>query len=364
MNSHLTAGFLLLFSALALSLVFYRSCRVSLYRFRNIYLIGGITALLFMALSVFADHLLGQECSPARLLYLAYQFPFWFAHLSVSGLSLLCLLMAVSNVSLIRHEGLRFRNTFGTLLELLFILVTIAAYLLACLQKSLVSPEDPGFFAAFATFLPLFCYCLINYAECTMIGIIVMGRIAAAQKPAYDKDFIIIPGCSIAKNGGLLPLLKGRVNRAIRYAWDQEIASGRPIRYIPSGGQGPDEIMSEGSAMAFYLLSHAAEDEEVLPEKESRNTYENFLFSKRILDKVDPQGRVAFATTNYHMLRCGLLARKVGLDAEGIASSTKWYFWPNGFAREVIAIFAMTRFYHMMTAAGLALLCLFITFLL
>ena len=35
---------------------------------------------------------------------------------------------------------------------------------------------------------------------------------------------------------------------------------------------------------------------------------------------------------------------------EGIASKTKWYFWPNGFAREVIAIFVMTKKYHILSA--------------
>ena len=183
-----------------------------------------------------------------------------------------------------------------------------------------------------------------------------MGFLAARHKPAYDKDFVIIPGCSISKQGGLLPLLKGRTNRAIRFAWDQERATGKPVHYIPTGGQGPDEIMSEGSAMEFYLLSHGAEQYEVLPEKTSVNTYENMLFSKRLIDEVAPEAKTCFVTTNYHVLRSGILARKVGLDAEGLASDTKWYFWPNGFAREVIAILVMAPWLHL-AAAGIGFLC-------
>ena len=49
------------------------------------------------------------------------------------------------------------------------------------------------------------------------------------------------------------------------------------------------------------------------------------------------------------------LAKRLGIEAEGIASSTKWYFWPNGFAREVIAIFNMTRKTHI-AAAGVLLI--------
>ena len=176
--------------------------------------------------------------------------------------------------------------------------------------------------------------------------------------PVYDKDFIVILGCSIDKRGGLLPLLRGRVNRAVRFAWEQEIATGKPLRYVPSGGQGPNEIMSEGSAMGFYLLTHGAEEDEVFPEKQSTNTWENFCFSKKLMEEMVPNPKVAFATTNYHILRSGILARKAGLEAQGIAGDTKWYFWPNGFVREFFGILAMEKRVHLCAALVLGLVCI------
>ena len=71
------------------------------------------------------------------------------------------------------------------------------------------------------------------------------------------------------------------------------------------------------------------------------NTYENMVFSKRMIDAFKADAKVCFVTTNYHVLRSGMLAKKAGLDAEGLASHTKWYFWPNGLARELIAILSM-----------------------
>ena len=188
------------------------------------------------------------------------------------------------------------------------------------------------------------------YLDLFLSGTLLMALLASRHTPDYDKDFVIIPGCSISKKGGLLPLLKARTNRAILFAWDQERASGKPARYIPTGGQGPDEIISEGSAMELYLLSHGAEQYEILPEKESVNTYENMLFSKRIVDETCPGAKVCFVTTNYHVLRSGILARQVGLDAEGLASVTKWYFWPNGLAREIFAILSMFPWLHLAAA--------------
>ena len=66
---------------------------------------------------------------------------------------------------------------------------------------------------------------------------------------------------------------------------------------------------------------------------------------------------MVFATTNYHMLRSGILAHKAGLDAQGIAGDTKWYFWPNGFIREFFGILAMNMKSHVFTAIILAVIC-------
>ena len=60
-------------------------------------------------------------------------------------------------------------------------------------------------------------------------------------------------------------------------------------------------------------------------------------FSKKIIN--DPQAKVAFATTNYHVFRSGVWASLAGLEAEGIGSGTKWWFWPNAFIRECVGLF-------------------------
>ena len=121
----------------------------------------------------------------------------------------------------------------------------------------------------------------VKYMECTVIAIWIMGYAVLRIKPVYDKDYIIILGCSISKNGLLRPLIKKRVNRAIHFVWEQEIENEKTAYYVPSGGKGDDEPLSEGSAMELYLLSHGAEDFEVFPEKKSRNTEENLKFSIR-----------------------------------------------------------------------------------
>ena len=324
-----------------------RGIKKSLYRYSNLILLTSLLFLLsyfvtlaFAKLSAQAN---GAALSEADRLSLAADFPARFVSYALFAFMLVAVLLFISNISLIVHEGLRVRNILATAVAAVYV---GASMFLPVLSQRLNIHRG----------ITVFFFLLICYMECFLAATCVMGLLAAYQKPKYDKDYIIIPGCAISKKGGLLPLLKGRTNRAVRYAWEQEIASGRPVKYVPSGGQGVGEIMSEGSAMELYLLSHGAEKDEVFPERQSKNTYENFLFSKKIIEQQKPDASIAFATTNYHMLRCGLIAESLGMSAEGISSGTKWYFWPNGFVREYIAIIRMGLKKHIAAVAVCALL--------
>ncbi|MBP5383842.1 MAG: YdcF family protein [Lachnospiraceae bacterium] len=362
---------LLLGMIIAMQFLLQRTLHRSLYYYRNAVFIAGILFLSMLMLSLYS-YLLSclMETKELTLRYLFIEFvrfPKRFSVFAIPLFTVICLIISISNLALIRHEGLRLKNILGVVLGILVIGGTVAIHAASSLVESQILTREGilgnPYFVALHTYLNLFLLLMMCYFECFFLGTVVMAYLAARQKPRYDKDFIIILGCSIDKKGGLRPLLKARTNRAIRYAWDQEIATGKPVTYIPSGGQGEDEIMSEGSAMELYLLAHGAESEEVHAEKRSRNTYENFLFSKQIIDELNPEAKVCFATTNYHMFRSGVLAKRVGLDAEGIASRTKWYFWPNGFVREFFAILDLQKKEHLLATgiifAGCFILAIF-----
>lgn len=356
-------GYLALSTAvMAFSL--YWSAKKTLYSYANIVLIGG---LLFNSvfLIVCTRFLLTIPLDTAVDFTYFYEsllaFPRTFSYYAFFVILFICVLLGISNVELIRHEGFRLHNALSLLVAGLYGGGTMAVYLIADkLYESIFVPlglSTNPVFIVLSTVIPLFLLLVLCYFECILAGTGILGWIAARAVPAYDKDYIIILGCSIDKRGGLLPLLRGRVNRAVRFAWEQEIATGKALRYVPSGGQGPNEIMSEGSAMGFYLMTHGAEEYEVIPEKQSRNTWENFCFSKKLIEEMTPHPKVAFATTNYHILRSGILANKAGLDAQGIAGDTKWYFWPNGFVREFFGILAMERKVHLRAVAVIAAVC-------
>ena len=356
-------GYLALSTAV-MAFALYWSAKKTLYSYANIVLIGG---LLFNSvfLIVCTRFLLTIPLDTAVDFTYFYEsllaFPRTFSYYAFFVILFICVLLGISNVELIRHEGFRLHNALSLLVAGLYGGGTMAVYLIADkLYESIFVPlglSTNPVFIVLSTVILLFLLLVLCYFECILAGTGILGWIAARAVPAYDKDYIIILGCSIDKRGGLLPLLRGRVNRAVRFAWEQEIATGKALRYVPSGGQGPNEIMSEGSAMGFYLMTHGAEEYEVIPEKQSRNTWENFCFSKKLIEEMTPHPKVAFATTNYHILRSGILANKAGLDAQGIAGDTKWYFWPNGFVREFFGILAMERKVHLRAVAVIAAVC-------
>ena len=83
--------------------------------------------------------------------------------------------------------------------------------------------------------------------------------------------------------------------------------------FVPSGGQGSDEIISEGEAMKRYLLEQGIPEEQIMPETKSTNTLENMKFSKELIG--DNDAKVAFSTTNYHVFRSGLFSNQAKLKA-------------------------------------------------
>ena len=240
--------------------------------------------------------------------------------------------LCVSNVALIRHEGKRLVNVLGIILSflliggLLFILL-FDYYATGSLREVMIHDLISNIFAA-----------AYLYFECMILGIMVADAIVSRYEPDPDKDFIIILGCGIRKDGTPSPLLRGRIDQALAFAEKQAELTGKEPIFVTSGGQGPDEPISESASMKGYLLEQGIPEERIIEEDRSTDTMENMRFSKEKIWAVDPNGKVAFSTTNYHVFRGGLCARRVKMRAVGMGAKTRWYFWPNAAVREFVGL--------------------------
>ena len=114
--------------------------------------------------------------------------------------------------------------------------------------------------------------------------------------------------------------------------------------------------MPEAEAMRRYLTEQQIPERLIRPETRSENTFQNMAYSREIIDELCPEGKVAYATTNYHVFRSGVWAGLAGLRAEGIGGKTRWWFWPNAFMRECAGLLQKRWKQELL---GLALLMLF-----
>ena len=115
-------------------------------------------------------------------------------------------------------------------------------------------------------------------------------------------------------------------------------------KLVMSGGQGPEEALPEGQAMADYAISHGIPESSVLIENKSKNTRKNMNFSQEIIHKdTEKEPTIAFATSWYHVYRSGIYAIECGMNIRGIGGKAKFYYGQNALIREFIAFFVLKR---------------------
>ena len=273
---------------------------------------------------------------------------------------LLSVLLAVSNIWLMRHEGFRPVNALGIAFAFVW---AVGAFLTVGIYFVPLLWEIP-YYIDYAR--PVIY--IVGYMECMFISTVACSYLATKYKAPLDSDYIIILGCAVRSDGTPTPLLKARVDSAAEYEKRLYEAAGRHAVFVPSGGQGPDEVISEGECMQNYLMSSGVPAERIAREDKSVNTLQNMKFSKEVIDshyKAAREGsgtadsapkapKIAFATTNYHVFRGYILAKKLGFSVKGISAKTKPYFFPNAFLREFVGLLADQKWKHLIFAAIIA----------
>lgn len=170
-------------------------------------------------------------------------------------------------------------------------------------------------------------------------------------------DFIIIHGAGLLNGERVTPLLKRRIDKAVE-AFKKSRNSN--IKLIASGGQGADEKISEARAIFNYLMEETdVPGEAVLMEDQSKTTYQNLLFSKKLGESLVETPRFLFVTNDYHVFRTSTYAKKIGIRGDGLGCSTASYYLPSAFIREYVALCVKMKW---MFAGFYALLIIAIAF--
>jgi uncharacterized SAM-binding protein YcdF (DUF218 family) len=147
---------------------------------------------------------------------------------------------------------------------------------------------------------------------------------------------MIVLGCQV-KSWGPSILLQDRINTAAEYLLDHP-----DTLVIASGGQGPDEPMSEAQAIRDGLAALGVEEERIYLEDQSHNTSQNLTCSRAILEELEVpvEGNVLVVSNGFHLARVRLLAERYGLGEVSTlaAPSSHWPSRLKMYLREPLAL--------------------------
>lgn len=157
------------------------------------------------------------------------------------------------------------------------------------------------------------------------------------NKNNEKSDVVMVLGAGL--NGDQISaMLKTRLDGAIKYA---KQGTGEEL-IIVSGGQGSDEKISEAEAMRRYLVKNGISNNRIVMEDKSTSTFENFKFSKDIIEK--STGKyiedldIKVFTNTFHCMRSYFLSQRLRYgEVSTYGTRTPLYLAPVYYIREIAA---------------------------
>lgn len=142
---------------------------------------------------------------------------------------------------------------------------------------------------------------------------------------------VIVLGAGLHHGDRLSLVLQSRLDRTLLL-----LRQFPSLQVIVSGGQGPNETLSEAAAMQRYLRQHGISAARIIEENRSTTTRENLRFSHRLLPH--PHSRVLVLSSDFHIYRAQRIARRQGLNSTAIAADTPGWVLVNYAIREYFAL--------------------------
>lgn len=176
---------------------------------------------------------------------------------------------------------------------------------------------------------------LLVTLEILLVGFIaVYGQFDNVK---YNEDAVVVLGAALHGDRISLPL-KLRLDTTLEYYEKNPDAV-----IVVTGGQGLQEAMPEGKAMADYLVKNGVAEDKIIKEEKATSTNENMKYSKEILDGYfEGEYKIAVITNNFHIYRGVTIAENEGFkNVSHMHAGLKWYNMLPCYLRESLAILKM-----------------------
>jgi uncharacterized SAM-binding protein YcdF (DUF218 family) len=149
-----------------------------------------------------------------------------------------------------------------------------------------------------------------------------------------EVDYVVVLGAAIDTQARPRRSLQKRLNMSLKY-----LEVNPDAKVIMSGGQGSDEPISEADAMKKYVVERGVKENNILIERDSTSTYENFKYTKDLIgdEFLDQKTSILIITNDFHMMRAKKIATSLGFKVYGLSSRAPTSTIINNYVREFLA---------------------------
>lgn len=168
------------------------------------------------------------------------------------------------------------------------------------------------------------CLLIIGYIGFTYFQI----KQVANEKPPKNVPYLIILGAKV-KGEQMSKALYERAKAGLVY-----LQQNSNTKAIVTGGQGPDEKISEAEAVRRFFVDHGIDAKRILIEDRSVTTYENIKFAKKLYGIKE----AVIVSNDFHLFRSIKLSEDQGIKAYPLAAKTPKVVKAKLYAREYLAI--------------------------
>lgn len=148
----------------------------------------------------------------------------------------------------------------------------------------------------------------------------------------HRDETVLVLGCSV-KGERPSRMLHQRIEAATEY-----LEKNPDSKAVLSGGQGPDEKISEAECMRRELVRRGIAADRLYLEDRSTSTEENVAFSAKIIEQNGLNRHVTVVTSDFHCRRGMLLCQRAGLTASSTPAATDVYLLGTYWMREMLAV--------------------------
>ena len=180
---------------------------------------------------------------------------------------------------------------------------------------------------------------LFTFLLCIGLLVVSVTEVLIIRASLGDKaetcEYMVVLGAKVRQDGPSVSLMD-RIKAASAYMEEHP-----EVIAIVSGGQGPDEPMTEAQCMYENLVKLGVDPSRIWLEDQATSTWENLRFTLDLIEEKTGQRptKIGLLSSEYHLFRAKLFAKECGVEAVGIpAHTSRISQMVNHFMREVAGV--------------------------